>query len=288
MFKYSRFTIISFFLFSSMGLNIQDAGARALQLVDHSAIYSFEAGKIAPGTDLADIGGHMDFRWEGDCQGWSVTQNYKIDYKFHTGPPSAYKSRTISYEAKDGSLYRFMVEKFNNGAPGDVIKGQVERQADGAYHFSYKTPQDFAIKPYDNVLFPSAHTHELFKRAEAGERFFSHPFFDGSDLSPPMFVTNFILGSAKADQASLADDNDEIDETLLDAKAYKARLSFFDGAQQGLKNDAQSLYEMDIVIHENGVVSEMVIDYDDFALTAKLKSLKALEADADQVETECP
>ena len=107
----------------------------------------------------------------------------------------------------------------------------------------------------------------------AGDHIFSSMLFDGSDGTGATEV-NVIIGDAIKPQV-----NDKLmGEKLLQSPAHKVRMAFFP-ADTGKKEDGQDQpdYEMTMILHENGVVSSLQIDYDQFSLKGELQAIEAVK-----------
>ena len=62
------------------------------------------------------------------------------------------------------------------------------------------------------------------------------------------------------------------------------RMAIFQASDQEEESD----YEMDMVFHENGIISDMTIEYDDFTVKQKLVSLEKLPAIACEALVDAP
>ena len=103
------------------------------------------------------------------------------------------------------------------------------------------------------------------------QKFFSATVFDGSDDEGPVEINTFIGNPTNA--MKFVTPSDALDMTLLNTPAWNVRMAVFPVAQK----EASSDYEMSMIFHENGVISDMLIEYDDFSVTQKLVALDRLE-----------
>tara|TARA_Y100001960_G_C14620699_1_gene800594 strand:+ start:243 stop:1130 length:888 start_codon:yes stop_codon:yes gene_type:complete len=259
-----------------------DFGSSKPELVNHRAVYEFDLVEVKDKTSqIADISGFMKFTWDGDCEGWSSTQNYEMRYYFINGQKSKYLSNMASWEARDGSLYRFDMETKPGSSETKVLKGMATRDEDGKVEFSYSEPKDIEVDGIDKVYFPTEHSLMIWDAVEKDKKYISNPFFDGSDEDGPATASVFIFSDTKqADMIkSRAKGNEKIDESLLDSDVRKVRFTFFPSFKEALNSgDVQSTYEMNAIMLKNGVVSKMEIDYHDFILDANLVELEKLPA----------
>jgi hypothetical protein len=66
-----------------------------------------------------------------------------------------------------------------------------------------------------------------------------------------------------------------INSNLLTGLSWPIRMAFFREEQQESIAD----YEMSLILHENGIISDMIIDYPDFSMQQKLVSLDEVPAE---------
>ena len=135
----------------------------------------------------------------------------------------------------------------------------------------YRLPENVKYDLAKGTLFPMAHTIELIRRAEEGDKFFSAQIFDGSDEEGPIEINSFIGKSIKPEAGLLK--NAKIDKSMLDGKAWNVRMAVFPVKDREEESD----YEMTMSFHENGVISDMLIDYDDFSVKQKLIALQKID-----------
>ncbi len=247
-----------------------------LNLKSHRATYEFDLTHVEQKSQIADVRGEMVFEWIDDCDGWSNVQDYSMTYFYKEGQPVYTKSDLTTWEAKDQSLYRFFVNRSTNGHVTQMIRGKAYKDDKGMTHFDYDNPKKIEFDKRANILFPSKHTFELLDRIDKGDKVFLADFFDGGDVDGPVTLNAVYLGQENAPNF----ENSEIDKDLVKAQGKHFRFSFFP-----IKETADAItpdYEMDLLLHENGVVSKMKMDYNEFTLKAKLIALKSL-SDTDMV-----
>ncbi len=60
---------------------------------------------------------------------------------------------------------------------------------------------------------------------------------------------------------------------MLGGAAWRIRLAFFPLNKPSETSD----YEMELTFHENGIIRDMIVEYDDFTLSQKLVALEKIE-----------
>jgi hypothetical protein len=257
-------------LLSGAVLAATAAPAGAVEIQPHRAIYALDLASARASSQVTDVDGRMMFSWEDGCDGWTIEQRYLMTFLYAQGPEVEQQITYTSFESKDGTRFDFTFRSARNGEVLEEFRGSAELDAPGGTGTAtYRLPEDSTQDLPADTWFPTAHTLELIRAAEAGRPFFAAHLFDGSGEAGLAFVNAFIAGTA--DPVTGADE--AIDAALLDGTAYDVQMTFFT-----LPGD-QSVpdYEMAVVLHANGIVDDMMIDYGDFALSAELEDLEALD-----------
>jgi hypothetical protein len=151
------------------------------------------------------------------------------------------------------------------------LRGYAAIGDDGAGTADYTMPDGVSFALPQGALFPMAHSIGMAQAVRAGETFYNAVIFDGSDEEGPVEINTFI-GKAVDGRSALAD-SPNLDMALLESPAHEVRLAFFPLE----KDTAAADYEMNLVFHDNGVISDMEIEYDDFTITQKLIAIEPLE-----------
>ena len=136
--------------------------------------------------------------------------------------------------------------------------------AGGIAEFIKPQPQTLRLPP--GVLFPSAHTILLIDKAQEGENFISRQVFDGATDENAVQVSAAI-GTKIAADATAANRS-----PLLLRPGWRVRLAFFPADKSVEKPD----YELGMLLLDNGVSRDMLIDYGDYSIRAKLDDIEPL------------
>ena len=86
-------------------------------------------------------------------------------------------------------------------------------------------------------------------------------------------VLSFIVitSAIAADQDASAS-RGPVKSPLLQQPSWRVRLAFFPADSTAVRPD----YELGMKLHDNGVSADMVLDYSDFAIKARLDEIEAL------------
>jgi len=166
--------------------------AGGISIAPHQALYQMTLSRLVQSNEIADVRGQMSYRIEDVCDGWNVAQRFNLQFVYTDQPSTLVVSDYNTYESKDGRRYQFSTRRTHGGQVTDEILGRAERGAQGEGAITYQKPQGATVPLPPNVLFPTQHTLAILRDAAAGQRWFSAPLFDGSDLSKATDVTTFI------------------------------------------------------------------------------------------------
>lgn len=233
----------------------------------HRAVYELTLGRSLSVSDVTGIEGRMVVEWRGgrECGGYTSLQRVVTQVTGDSDAPVSNDVRLSSWEAADGSEFRYTRTEYMNSQLVETESGIARRRgADGAVTVEREGAPPIEMPA--EVLFPVAFNLELMKAAKAGKRLFNAPIFDGTEETEN--PTNAFIGNTLA---ALPDDIIAAEVTGSDAKsagmkAWPVRLSYFDGAdREGLPN-----FEMGYVLLSNGVSASLVLDYSDLEMKGRL------------------
>lgn len=243
--------------------------AIASALAPHKAVYDIDLVATHSGSQILNISGQMTYEWKPSCDAWVTDHRFKLFYEYADAPGMRITSDFSTYESFDGKSFNYSSRRQRDGEMYQEIRGHADAGPKGGKAV-YSMPEDMSYDLAAGTLFPIGHTVELIRRAEAGDKFYSAQIFDGSDEEGPIEISSFIGKSAKAEKTS----SDKIDADLLKSPAWNVRMAVFPVKDQEEESD----YEMSMVFHRNGIISDMLIEYDDFSVKQKLVSLEKVSA----------
>jgi hypothetical protein len=247
-----------------MALGQAVAGA---EIAPHRALYSMKLASVRSDSAVVDANGAMDYEWGDTCNGWTIEQRYRLKLRYAESRDADITSSFVTWESKDGLHYRFNQRETRNGAVDQEIRGEARLDGPGKGGIvEFSKPRAETMKLAPGVLFPSAHTLLLIDKAKAGANFVSRMVFDGAADENAVQVSAVIGGKVTA-QPAAANLN-----PLLERPGWRMRLAFFPADAKAEEPD----YELGMQLLDNGVSRDMVIDYGDYAIAAKLDDIEAL------------
>jgi len=257
---------------AALALILLGAGSgQAAQVVPHRAAYQLSLDRASSASDVVEVTGTMDFEWADSCNGWTVKQKSAMTVGYSTGESAELGWNLLSWEAKDGLKYRFLVRDLQGGTMTDQFKGEAALDGPGRGGKAvYSVPGNKVVKLPTGTLFPTAHSLKLLQSAEAGQAMLWEMVFDGSDAKG-LFGVNAVISRRQA-----AADAGTPSSPLLATPAWRINLAYF--AADGQAAEPQN--EQHVDIHANGVVDLLVIDYGTFRVRARLMKIEPLHGPA--------
>jgi hypothetical protein len=255
------------FAAAAVALAASAASASSAEIAPHRALYNMTLGSARSDSGVVDARGTMDYEWGETCDGWTIEQRYRLKMRYAETPDVDIVSSFVTWESKDGLHYRFNQKQTRNGEVDQEIRGEAKLDGPGiggVAEFSKPQPQTLKLEP--GVLFPSAHTILLIDAAHEGENFISRQVFDGADDENAVQVSAVIGAKLAADPAAA------VRSPLLERPGWRVRLAFFPADQSAEKPD----YELGMRLLDNGVSQDMVIDYGEYSIRAKLDDIEPL------------
>ena len=251
---------------------LQDASvtidaAKLAGLKPHKAQNAISMASKKSASQVQNVAGRMNYEWRSDCFAWISDHSLDVIYDYTDGTAVRVESAFSTYETMDGMEMNFSTEKKRNGMAFQKVRGYADLETREAH---YSIPEGVRLELPEKTLFPMSHTLQVLKHMKEGERFFASTIFDGSDEEGPIFVNAFMGPRVKVDEEILK--NTDLDQSFLKSPARHVRLSFYkDDGEYGLLPD----YEMSLNLHENGVISAMHVEYEDFSVEQTLIGLAA-------------
>jgi hypothetical protein len=245
----------------------------ALGLVPHKALYDVRLVSTHSGSQIVNISGQMYYQWEQTCEAWISNHRFNMLYEYADTAPMKVSSDFLTYEPLDGQSLSFTSQRKRDNEVAEELRGQALLGAGGAGTAQYTLPAGMHFDLPAGTLLPMGHSVALAEKIRDGQTFFKSTIFDGSDETGPVEVSAVISKPLTAPAAlQKASDGGPIDRKLLDSPARKVRLAFFPLQAQ----DPTSDYEMTMVLHDNGIISDMTIEYDDFTVSQTLIALESV------------
>lgn len=250
----------------------------AAQLLPHRAVYDLGLKKAESRSGISGASGRMVLEVTGsDCEGWSVSFRIVNEFVLSAGRSRLVDSRSSSWESGDGNNMRYSQRQYIDNRLESEVLVSAELGRDGAEGSGKTTkPEEAAFSLPNGVIFPVAHQKRLIDAAEAGQSRDEATVFDGSEGTKPYLAISFIGGG----QQAAAPDNATGDGVagLGQAQYWPVTLSYFPLAGTG--GEETPTHQISFRMYENGVATDLVLDYGEFSLDGTLSSLDLMEMPA--------
>jgi len=275
-----KYVLIAFGIFMGALIPVSVFAAplqnHTVALQPHQAIYDIAMTSRNAGTQVLDITGRMRVMWQRGCNEWVSDNETELVYIYTDGTVIPVTSDYSTVENLRGDDLTFVMQR-TTGQSMEMVKGRasIYKDGHGVVHYNQKPDEDDIMDLPANTYFPMRHTVEILDRAlRQDDRFFYAPLFDGSETKEVLYVNTFIGNEHALDKhphGILV--NKAIDGNLLNSRSWDVQLAFFNVTRDNSVAD----YEMSIRAYENGVVSDIVVDYGQFTVRQNLVGLKKLE-----------
>lgn len=239
-------------------------------LAPHKALYDIKMIAKSSTSQVLNISGKMYFEMKAGCEAWTTDHRFQLNYEYTDSAPVSITSDFTTYEPYNGETLDFNSQRKRGGEVFDELRGQAVIEGDGPGLATYTVPEGMKYRLPPLTMFPMGHTAALAREARDGRKFFSATVFDGSDEDGPVEISAFI--GEEVESPALARENDNIDKSLLRPAAHKLRMAFFPLSTA----EASADYEMSAVFHNNGIISDMIVEYQDFTVSQSLQALEAM------------
>ncbi len=239
-------------------------------LTAHKALYEIKLLSKRSGAQIVNVSGQMFYEWVRGCDAWETKHRFDLLYEYSDGPPMRITSDFSTFETFDGESLNFSSRRMRDGDLFEEVRGSAKAPPQEQGAAEYTLPQKIKYTLPKGSVFPMGHTMDVLRQIKAGKQIYNATIFDGSDERGPRQASAFIGKAIRPLKSILSNKN--INQKLLGSPAHQLRLAYFVLSE----NEENAEHEMDVIFHENGIISSMVIDYEDFSISQKLVALEAV------------
>jgi hypothetical protein len=251
------------------------AGPASARLLGHRAVYDLKLLSAKDGADVTAVDGRMALELADACEGFTLNQWIILRIYDTRGGAVTSDFRMSSWEALDGRSFRFNTREEVNGREMQAFDGQAVLDPDAAGGQVVLTGGEGAERTLKaETIFPTQHTRALIKRARRGEKLLIVDVFDGSKGLGSLFGTSAFIGGP-IDAGTYDGDYDGAD-LLKAAPSWPVQVAYFGYPDGGEKRSELPEFEIGYRIFDNGIVSDLQVDYGDFEVSGSLSNLEAL------------
>jgi len=244
-------------------------------LISHRASYELFLSHKEEGQAIDAVAGTLDLEWNKVCDGYTVLHNTVLDLFYENGERSLSGWSLASWESKDGQRYRFTTRSTLENDNIETLKGEAEIKKDertGKVFFT--SPEEKTLPLEKNSYFPTSHMIALAEHFTSGGKVFFINLFDGTMQDSGLALSAVLLKTLNiGDLPEIPSEETDVDLSLLDSPAWQVKFTAWldDKQAEGMPD-----HEQEFLIHQNGIVRTMVLDYGPLKIKAVLRSLEKL------------
>lgn len=244
------------------------AAAAPTPLLSHRAEYEMDLARVGHGSDLVALSGRMVLEWAASCDGNTTNQRLVTRSTDNLGQDSLNDFVASSWEAKDGHAMRYAARQQVDGSTvseyvGNAVLG--DGKAPGRAVYSKPETQAVALPP--GTVFPTEEINRILVAGRAGRRTASDIVFDGSGRTALYRADAFLVPVKPARAADAAGG-----KALRGVRSWIVQVSYFPyDSKEGAPE-----YELSFRLYDNGVSTDLLLDYGNMAIKGRLIGLQLL------------
>ena len=230
--------------------------------LSHRAVYQLQLSEaLSPGVSAVE--GKMVVEWRETCEGYLTEQRIVIRTDLENGKVSLNDVSTSSWEALDGSEFRFDLRQLVDNQLAEVLRGDANAgRDDNAARAVFKQPASAELSLPESILFPSKHMEEVLAAAARGKSNVTAVLFDGSSDKEYYKV---ITSIGRKQETVAAQD------WAAGQHWWPVQISFYNPFEP----DAEPQFEMSFHLYTNGVTENVSMRYRQFVLAGELQEITA-------------
>ena len=249
-------------------IGISPAATAQAALEPHLAAYRLGLHGKQGASALLEVRGGLVIEWRLACEGWLSRQRLGFVATTEEGPSFSHDVRFSSWEAIDGSRLQYTIRSYNDDGLQEEYRGEARLEQDEAGGLAnFSTPREHEVKLPPGTVFPTDHLQRILAGAREGVRFLSHEVFDGWGFDALTQITS-VIGHPQ-EIGPLAGDASH----AVEGRAWPVSMAYYNVEHA---TDTPE-FEASFLLVENGILSDLVLDYGDFSLDATLEKLELLE-----------
>ena len=239
----------------------------ARALASHRGVYELSLDRARENSTIVEVSGAMLYELIDACESWTTRQRFSMTLRNREGTELETGSDYATLESMDGRTLRFSLVQVTQGAVSSRVVGQAELGADGSGVARYSEPEAKELPIPPGTLLPNTHTIAALNAARAGQRLLVAPIFDGTTADGAQQTTTF-LSPWQGPQPIAEAPN------LSTLGSSRMRIAFFEPDAEQAGGASTPSYEVSLRYFENGVADDMIMDFGDFTVRARLVRLE--------------
>jgi EipB-like len=250
------------------------AAAHAASLAPHRAFYDLEVKRMEQGNNISTIKGRLAYEITGSsCDGYAVSYRIANRILYAEGGSQLIDTQMSSWESGDGLEMDLTQKQFVDARLSSESRVKVKKEGAGLPgKGEIIAAESKAFETAPMAIFPAQYQLKLIDAATRGDTRDASLVFEGSDDEKSMTAISFI-GTKKVATGLPAQGA----EMLSGAAAWPVSISYYPTEGQA---DSSPQYQANFLMLDNGISTDLVMDYGSYALSGKLTKLELLSSDA--------
>ncbi len=254
-----------------LAISLDFHGAAAVELGTYRALYAFQPSRVEQGAVSQPIDGEIAYEVRGsDCAGYTVDSNFLNRFIDGDSGTRVIDLKSTSFESSDGLQLQVSQSQTVNKQLADQENITVKRTAPGTDaqgNLTGSKKDSFTVK--GEMLFPTAHQKKLLAEAAAGVKRDVSLVYDGSDGKKQFRIITFI--GNKREPGTYPKDLANPEAAKLQTMAsWPFQLGYYPVDNP---NAEEPEFQATFNMYENGVTTEMLFDYGNYAMKGQLTKL---------------
>ncbi len=245
-------------------------------LSTYRGVYDITLDNSVSNKGVEAATGRMVYEATGSvCEGYTVKVRQVISLQTEDGQ-HLLDSTSDSYESGDGKTMRFKIESKMDDAAIESTDGEVIIGDDQELQIRLIRPQAKRTSWKGEVLLPTTLSEKIIAAARNGQSTFSARTYDGSAGGETVYDTFTIIGRPLDPSNTKGFEEAALAPELRKMARWPVKISYFKRGGDGNSGEALPDYSMSAELYENGLTRAMRLNFQDFSVQVKLKTLTFL------------
>ena len=252
-------------LLACLGLALGFAPAPATaDLVPHVAVYDLSLSPERHNEKVSTVAGRYRFEVQDVCDGWAMSHKAQMMVSFLNGNAEVFAWRLSTWESKDGTSYRFFLQRKSGDSVQEIEGTATLEQPGGPGKATYFKDSAEALDLPRGTVFPAYQSAQMLRAARDGGLPMRWTLFDGWDKRV-VGVSGFPVARYEAGRAGRQQ------SPVLDRQeSWRIQIGYYDLA----KAEDVPEQEQEIRLYDNGMIGEFTFDYGVFSVDGVLTTLE--------------
>jgi hypothetical protein len=242
-------------------------------LAPHRATYAMNLVSALTQSGIVGVTGVFLVERIPECKGVTLRQAVQLTLRVEGGAAVSTRFAATVLESNDATSMTFSTVNEVAGDVVEVFTGIATLSGPGlGGRVDYTEPTTSTMALPSGVLFPIALSRAVLAAAEAGTRLLDLVGFDGGGEDTLTAVSVFISAEFAAGEETPPNGAD----ILAGQRSWHTRYAHYEIASQA----PEPIFEVGYRLFENGVITDLILDYGDFQVSGTLEDIEDISPPA--------